>query len=338
MLKSNSALNKLVVVVIISLLSLSNLASAAVAQADPAAQPADDVDRLIKYDVKKTIKRDLADAQYRWMLSPGSANFQSSVTNLSSLDNSTINREAREAVVDILESNMYKGYAIYAQPTYAMDNHRGNISSTPSTAFKFHTELYCSQYDVSSKVCAEDAQTLYPYYDANVATLLQPTVAKDDAASEKLLGQLIFNMTTNFKEGMDASAEIDAEKAGKRLAARAAESAPVYSFYSMWKDRKADGGESSALQALEKESTWRMTDPNWVGDLHASSQEALLRELAQIEAAKLFLQYKQYRQQERMEALLAVMTSKMNAMVGMTDVDVDPSAIPSADAVSKISV
>lgn len=61
----------------------------------------------------------------------------------------------------------------------------------------------------------------------------------------------------------------------------------------------------SMLQIMEKESTWRHQDVNWYKNISLSSQEAVLREIAQMMAFNLYMNYQQYRQNEQIAAMMA---------------------------------
>ena len=76
-----------------------------------------------------------------------------------------------------------------------------------------------------------------------------------------------------------------------------------------------NGENQSLLQVLETESTWRMQTPAWFANLSVTPTEGLLREIAQINAMHLWLQYQQYRQSERIEVLMAAMVAAQARMI-----------------------
>ncbi len=82
----------------------------------------------------------------------------------------------------------------------------------------------------------------------------------------------------------------------------------------------ADAASSSAspslLETMEQESTWRIQSPDWFNGLSIAPKEGLLRELAQMQAIHLWMQYQQYRQAERTEALLATLLSGQTRLNG----------------------
>lgn len=81
-------------------------------------------------------------------------------------------------------------------------------------------------------------------------------------------------------------------------------------------------GDKSILQLMENESSWRMQDVNWFRNISVSSQEALLREMAQMMAFNLWMNYQQYRQNEQIAAMMAANIASQarltNTMVTMS--------------------
>ncbi len=61
----------------------------------------------------------------------------------------------------------------------------------------------------------------------------------------------------------------------------------------------------SMLQIMEDESSWRIKDANWFSELSKSSQESVLREMAQMMAFNMWMNYQQYRQNEQIAAMMA---------------------------------
>lgn len=104
----------------------------------------------------------------------------------------------------------------------------------------------------------------------------------------------------------------------QREMAQALYSVPQRAFYEVMLARlpipNAPNGES-LLQILEKESTWRMQTPTWFATLAVTPTEGVLREMAQIEAMRLWLQFEQYRQTERTEVLLATLVAAQARLV-----------------------
>ncbi len=74
----------------------------------------------------------------------------------------------------------------------------------------------------------------------------------------------------------------------------------------------------SILNVMENEASRRFTDPNYVTFLTANTtdQIALLREMAAMQAFELWMNYQNYRQNERIAALLsAMLASNVNATI-----------------------
>lgn len=84
------------------------------------------------------------------------------------------------------------------------------------------------------------------------------------------------------------------------------------SFYEVMATRLPitnDPSGNSLLEVIDKESSWRMETPTWFVNLSVTPTEGVLREMAQMDAMRLWLQYQQYRQAERAEVLLATMVA-----------------------------
>jgi hypothetical protein len=109
----------------------------------------------------------------------------------------------------------------------------------------------------------------------------------------------------------------------ERQMVQAAFSVAQRSFYEMMAMRLPISPEDatitaspSLLETMEQESTWRIQSPEWFNSLATTPKEGLLRELAQMEAMRLWIQYQQYRQSERTEALLATLLSGQTRLNG----------------------
>ncbi len=79
----------------------------------------------------------------------------------------------------------------------------------------------------------------------------------------------------------------------------------------------ADTQNKSLLQIMEEESSWRMKDVKWFQNISVSSQEAVLREIAQMMAFNMWMNYQQYRQNEQITALMAASVSSQARLVNM---------------------
>jgi len=67
--------------------------------------------------------------------------------------------------------------------------------------------------------------------------------------------------------------------------------------------------DKSFMEVLQDESSRRFTDPNWAAQMLQAPDSALLRELAQMESFRLYMDFARYQQMERVEALLATLLS-----------------------------
>jgi len=123
------------------------------------------------------------------------------------------------------------------------------------------------------------------------------------------------NKTTGAKDNVPtAFTPDDLKKWAQNLGMQASGSVARHSFYKMYADRIPDENGNSLLQIMENEVKSRFTNAAWYQSLTTASQESLLREMAQMDAFKIWLQYQQFRQGERMEALLA---TQLNTLINL---------------------
>lgn len=64
-------------------------------------------------------------------------------------------------------------------------------------------------------------------------------------------------------------------------------------------------GEASMMEVLQYEATRRYGKKDWYDQMNAASTEALLREIANIQALNIFLEIRRYEQMSRIEGLMA---------------------------------
>ncbi|MFM8454673.1 MAG: hypothetical protein ACKOAD_06955 [Gammaproteobacteria bacterium] len=193
---------------------------------------------------------------------------------------------------------------------------------------------YCSRSDNTKETCKGSDCTvreLYCYEDKdlygnlNFGNFLNTTQLEspDPAAESKLLGRQDFLELyfTNFKNKIEekdalSTADIaDRNKADLGKVSRALEYlqkeallAPAkYSLLNMYNARQLKTKEStdSLIGLMEKEANRRYTDSNWYKAMSTLTAEPLLREMASMEAYRLWMEHKRYLQMERVEALLA---------------------------------
>ena len=170
----------------------------------------------------------------------------------------------------------------------------------------------------------------------DISTLLNP--ARLTLAEQAVVQQLIINITnptptkmsTSLSQALngtpvplDSSTPPSLEVPQKiefvqRQMSQALFSVPQRALYEVMAARlpipDAPNGES-LIQILENESTWRMQTPAWFASLAVTPAEGVLREIAQMDAMRLWLQYQQYRQEERIEVLMATMVAAQAQMV-----------------------
>jgi hypothetical protein len=141
----------------------------------------------------------------------------------------------------------------------------------------------------------------------NFANLYQKSSIPADDANVNLLVKLI---TDPYPTRVAPPADNDIE--GKTVVANAAIEKAIVSvalntFMDMLAKRNpnAENQNQSMLQLMEKESSWRIQDVKWFQNISLSSQEAVLREMAQMMAFNMWMNYQQYRQNEQIAAMMA---------------------------------
>lgn len=136
---------------------------------------------------------------------------------------------------------------------------------------------------VSSKVASDLLELFFSGFNNNAFTLLSNKNLITDANSAKtFVGYL-------QKEALVSPAK--------------------YSLLNMYNARQASSpdGQDSLISLMEKESNRRYLNPEWQAAMATLNTAPLLRELATMEAYKLWMDQKRYLQMERIEALLATM-------------------------------
>lgn len=141
----------------------------------------------------------------------------------------------------------------------------------------------------------------------NFANLYQRSnVAIDDASVNTLIKLITDPFPTKVsvpKEGDSAGKDTIASAAIEK----AIVSVSLNTFLDMVAKRNpnASTGDKSMLQIMEDESSWRIKDANWFRELSKGSQESVLREIAQMMAFNMWMNYQQYRQNEQIAAMMA---------------------------------
>ena len=148
----------------------------------------------------------------------------------------------------------------------------------------------------------------------NFSQLYQKSVISAEDKNVDLLARLIadpFAKIISDKSSPEDIANAAVEKATASVSLNA--------FMEMIAKRNpsADTQNKSLLQIMEEESSWRMKDVKWFQNISLSSQEAVLREIAQMMAFNMWMNYQQYRQNEQITALMAASVASQARLVNM---------------------
>lgn len=189
-----------------------------------------------------------------------------------------------------------------------------------------------------------NAEQLGPF---NAATMLQEDVVQMQTSQELI--NIITNPTPSplaiVKDPITGEINwgaggTDRDKIADRLIEQSLMSVAANSLGEMAARRVVDPSTNKSFaQILRDEGGRRFADEEWYKNVGISSQEALLREIAQMDAYRTMLQYQQYRLQEQNASLLAAMLSsiaKMSGAMNMLNKQMQQS-IPSADELKDIA-
>jgi hypothetical protein len=82
--------------------------------------------------------------------------------------------------------------------------------------------------------------------------------------------------------------------------------------------KRIDQGDNvgSTIQLMAQQSKFRFTNPQWYGAIGSASSEAILREIAHMQAYNIWVQYQQYRMDEQMVALTATLVASQAKLAG----------------------
>ena len=161
--------------------------------------------------------------------------------------------------------------------------------------------------------CATGADVVKnDFKDLSITTILENK--KLEALELSYANSAAHNLTKRLWKNIVDPKNPDIEKIAKNLLSRASISVPLYSYHSMIDMRKPYANGKSKMEIMELESTKRIKDPKWTTDLATLPSEAILREMAQMQAVALWNQYHQYKQSERLEAVMAQMISKFSEL------------------------
>lgn len=146
----------------------------------------------------------------------------------------------------------------------------------------------------------------------NIANILQADLITDSAIPRDIINLLV----DPFPEKISSipnqnSTVVEKENFAQKMASQGLLSVPMNALSEMVARRVPSPGASpkSMMQVLRNESETRIKDNQWSTSLIGLSQEALLREIAYMQAVQLQMQYQQYRLNEQAVSLLAVIAS-----------------------------
>jgi hypothetical protein len=169
------------------------------------------------------------------------------------------------------------------------------------------------------------------FKDLNVGNLLNTDKIKTDKNSktddEKLASAIVQNIINPFPPSIDYSVDLKAADNKAEIASYMAQQATLAvagnSYLTMLAMRASDkDGTASLMEQLNTESSWRFlnsklndsTPINWYAQINALSTEGLLRELAAMDAFRLYMEHQKFKQGERIEALLATMVASQGRL------------------------
>ena len=206
---------------------------------------------------------------------------------------------------------------------------------SPHTMVRQHFTNFCDNYgDSASDLCTTlsgdvnaTPKTDNPSADMNAESLFAPT--DDPLATVDYIQNItdpfpknIFAFTTDGKADTDQN---DHKTLANAIVDKSYRSLSQYTLNDI-KNRHlnqvASGGAStSSLHSIiEEMATSRIkSESNWLQKIESTSTEGLLREIALIEASRLFIDYVQLRQNEHMEALLAAMVAQNQNLTQILD-------------------
>ena len=167
--------------------------------------------------------------------------------------------------------------------------------------------------------------------DLKISTLLGPLVLNSTLqASANMLLRNLFDAfpTTNIASLMQSGGNpLKASATSQQTLSTALVSQATYavgrhSLIEMYANR-LPGTDSSGnptpsyMEIMANEATRRFESPTWYQEVASKSAEAATKELAQMQAFHLWLEFQRYRQTERVEALLAAQLGATSRMIGI---------------------
>ncbi len=239
----------------------------------------------------------------------------------------TLETKIEEAILNNEINSM--GFSLYLRGPKHKDDAQAYVSSNPRQEFvDRHLAGYCStQFESEVRAGCQPASGASPedskyleMGDVKASVLLSPD--KYSEFSSLMAQNLIRTLINPFPDDkirralQDGTLDTNIDAYAELLATQAARGVPLYSFNEMFAMRATGtelgaGGNSathSIMSVMENEFTRRFYNRADLEDiLNASSTDELvvLKEMARMQAADLWLKYLSFRQGERIEALLA---------------------------------
>lgn len=181
---------------------------------------------------------------------------------------------------------------------------------TYSDALKSKANLYQSYIDYFS---SDGRGNPVKLGGLNIANILQADTIAEDAVPKDFVNLLVDPYPEKIAVIPNRnSSVVDKENFAQKLTGQALLSVPMNAFSEMVARRiPSIGGENpkSVMQLLRSQSESRIKDATWSSSIAVLSQEALLREIAYMQALQLYMQYQQYRLNEQAVSLLAITAS-----------------------------
>lgn len=245
-------------------------------------------------------------------------------------DNGSIAKALEEKVEkEILNNEINSiGFSLYQRGPKHSDDAQAYVSSNPRREFvDRHLKGYCStQFDTEVKAGCQAPAGVPPddvkyleLGDIKASSLLSPD--KYTEYTSYLAQNLIRTLINPFPESKirraleDGSLDSNIDTYADLLAAQAARGIPLFSFNEIFAMRATGaelgasaGADKSIMMVMENEFTRRFYNKADLEDiLNAGGTDELvvLKEMARMQAADLWLKYLSFRQAERIEALLA---------------------------------
>lgn len=267
---------------------------------------------IITYLTSSTEIKNQADAELIFMAPPGTTEAAKKVGVNTGVIESNLNRKLLpKEVADI-------NWSLYTTP-----RQDEQIKGDPFNNFiENHKNYFCSpssdiEKTFGTQACSNNTMA-QEHADIKTSSLLEPSIY--DQSQQILAEEVIRNLTLpfasdNLKDTISNGIPKSSDKSyvAKTLAKQAAVTVARNSLNEIYGSRLPENSItpiSSIMSIMEQEAGRRFKNSDWYDAVSQSSSEALLRELAHMEAYKLWMDYNRYRQSERMEALLAVLVSQ----------------------------